>query len=302
MHYIERPPPAVMNPGTTQKNSGSIIGPDGSAVVEKPAYGMKSGIFKTRTRIPFTSRPWLATISLIFSFSILVLLLPYDGAEAEEMCGNNTCRALGISKDQYDKNQARKQREQQFIPSGNKVCGLQLCSKYPGGEAQFKKDQQNNLIKPKLDPGTGTPTLRGQPTTGGGQTGSSGYKYRGGGCLIATAALGTEMVPDVQNLRQIRNTLYGTDAGWAIYMINSAYYTFSPGVADAQRASPLLNSVVRGLVTPAISTYSLLDPKSLDEDELVLGTVLLGVLNAGIYFVIPGVCAYKVITLSRRGR
>ena len=51
----------------------------------------------------------------------------------------------------------------------------------------------------------------------------------GGGCLIATAAYGSEMSPQVQMLREIRdNQLMNTEAGSAFMgTFNSVYYSFS---------------------------------------------------------------------------
>ena len=55
----------------------------------------------------------------------------------------------------------------------------------------------------------------------------------GGGCLIATAAYGSEMAPQVQFLREIRdNTVLQTQSGTSFMTaFNSFYYTFSPTIA-----------------------------------------------------------------------
>ena len=55
-----------------------------------------------------------------------------------------------------------------------------------------------------------------------------------GGCLIATAAHGTELAPQVQALREYRDgTLLATGAGSAsMSSFSAAYYAFSPYVAD----------------------------------------------------------------------
>ena len=107
-----------------------------------------------------------------------------------------------------------------------------------------------------------------------------------GGCLIATAAGGTEMVPDVQNLREVRERLYESESGWLMHGINSMYYTFSPEVADLQRSSPVLNGAVRTLITPMMAVYSLVDP---DSPSLGAAVVLATMLNAGLYVGLPAV-------------
>ena len=57
---------------------------------------------------------------------------------------------------------------------------------------------------------------------------------QGGGCLIATAAFGSEMAPQVQFLREIRdNTVLQTESGSAFMTgFNQFYYSFSPAIAD----------------------------------------------------------------------
>ncbi|MDC0193874.1 copper-binding protein, partial [Candidatus Nitrosopelagicus sp.] len=59
----------------------------------------------------------------------------------------------------------------------------------------------------------------------------------GGGCLIATAAYGSEMAPQVQFLREIRdNTVLQTQSGTSFMTVfNQFYYSFSPTVADYER-------------------------------------------------------------------
>jgi len=62
----------------------------------------------------------------------------------------------------------------------------------------------------------------------------------GGGCLIATAAYGSEMAPQVQLLREIRdNQLMHTESGISFMAgFNQFYYSFSPYIADAERENP----------------------------------------------------------------
>jgi len=63
-----------------------------------------------------------------------------------------------------------------------------------------------------------------------------------GGCLIATATYGTELAPQVQQLRELRdNTLLQTNSG-TLFMesFNDFYYSFSPYIADYERENPVL--------------------------------------------------------------
>ena len=69
----------------------------------------------------------------------------------------------------------------------------------------------------------------------------------GGGCLIATAAYGSEMAPQIQFLREIRdNTVLQTESG-SVFMtgFNQFYYSFSPAVADYERENPVFKETVK---------------------------------------------------------
>ena len=67
----------------------------------------------------------------------------------------------------------------------------------------------------------------------------------GGGCLVATAAYGTELAPDVQALRELRDAALSGPAGSAlVHAFHSAYYAVSPPVADLLREHPRLGELV----------------------------------------------------------
>ena len=114
----------------------------------------------------------------------------------------------------------------------------------------------------------------------------------GGGCLVATAAYGTELAPQVQQLREIRDQrLVQTESGRALLdSFHSFYYSFSPHVADMQRQSPFFGELVRIGITPMISSLSLLSHATLDSDGEVLGYgAALLLLNAAAYLGAPAV-------------
>ena len=62
---------------------------------------------------------------------------------------------------------------------------------------------------------------------------------KSGGCLIATAAFDSELAPQVQLLREVRdNVLFSTSSGTNfITTFNAIYYTFSPTIADWERTN-----------------------------------------------------------------
>ena len=110
------------------------------------------------------------------------------------------------------------------------------------------------------------------------------------GCLIATATYGTELAPQVQQLREIReHTLLSTNSGTAFLgMFNYVYYSFSPTIADWERQNPAFKDLVKVSITPMLSTLSLLNNAKIDSEQSLLGYGL-GVilLNVGMYFGIP---------------
>ncbi len=112
----------------------------------------------------------------------------------------------------------------------------------------------------------------------------------GGGCLIATATYGSEMAPQVQQLREIRdNTILKTDAGIAFMeSFNQMYYSFSPIVADFEREHPMFKEAVKIGLTPMISSLSLLNHVEMNSEEKVLGYgISLILLNVSMYVGIP---------------
>jgi len=121
----------------------------------------------------------------------------------------------------------------------------------------------------------------------------------GGGCLIATAAYGSELAPQVQHLRELRdNHLLQTSYG-SVFMtgFNQFYYSFSPTIADLERENPIFKELVKLGITPLISSLSLLNYADLDSEYSVLGYGLsIIALNVGIYFVSPFV-GLKVIKI-----
>jgi hypothetical protein len=117
------------------------------------------------------------------------------------------------------------------------------------------------------------------------------------GCLIATATFGTELAPQVQLLREVReNVLFSTGTGTAFMTgFNEFYYSFSPTVADLERQSPLFKEVVKTAITPMLSTLSILNHVDIDSEQEMLsygvGVILL---NVGMYFVAPAIIIFKI--------
>ena len=117
----------------------------------------------------------------------------------------------------------------------------------------------------------------------------------GGGCLIATAAYGSELAPQVQLLREIRdNQLMNTESGSAFMStFNEAYYSFSPIIADMERESPMFKEAVKLGLTPMLSTLAIMDNAESESEVLGLGLSVIA-LNLGMYIAAPALIAMKV--------
>ena len=113
-----------------------------------------------------------------------------------------------------------------------------------------------------------------------------------GGCLIATATYGSELAPQVQQLRELRdNSLLQTESGTQFMgMFNDVYYSFSPIIADYERENPVFREMVKIAITPMISSLSLLNYVDMDSEVEVLGYgISLILLNIGMYLGIPAI-------------
>jgi len=112
----------------------------------------------------------------------------------------------------------------------------------------------------------------------------------GGGCLIATATYGSELAPQVQQLRELRdNKLLQTETGTSFMnSFNDVYYSFSPTIADMERENPVFKEMVKLAITPMISSLFILNNVNMDSEEEVLGYgISLILLNIGMYVGIP---------------
>ena len=117
------------------------------------------------------------------------------------------------------------------------------------------------------------------------------------GCLIATAAYGTELAPQVQLLREIRdNTLFSTSSGTAFMGgFNTLYYSFAPTVADWERENPMFKEIVKTTITPMLLTLSIMSLADEGSEIEVLGLgISVIALNLGMYIAAPALIGFKV--------
>jgi len=119
----------------------------------------------------------------------------------------------------------------------------------------------------------------------------------GEGCLIATAAFGSELAPQVQLLREIRdNTVLQTESGTSFMTgFNQLYYSFSPTIADYERENPTFKEAVKLTLTPLLTSLTLLQYVDIDSESEMLGYGIgIILLNIGMYFVAPAILITKI--------
>ena len=115
-----------------------------------------------------------------------------------------------------------------------------------------------------------------------------------GGCLIATAAYGSELSPQVQILREIRdNQLMGTSSGTSFMTgFNQLYYSFSPYIADMQRENPIFKEAVKVVITPLLSSLSIMSYAESESEVLGYGIGVI-LMNLGMYIAAPAITIIK---------
>ena len=121
----------------------------------------------------------------------------------------------------------------------------------------------------------------------------------GGGCLIATATFGSELAPQVQQLREIRDhKLLQTESGRSFMeSFNEFYYSFSPVIADYERENPIFREVVKIAITPMVSSLSILNYVDMSSEVKVIGYGISLILLNGLMYV--GVPIGAIIVVRR---
>jgi len=170
----------------------------------------------------------------------------------------------------------------------------------PAPEAEEQKPTVIETIDeaPDVEP---EPTMT-EPVCGPGTVLKNGVcvaeqQKKGGGCLIATAAFGSEMAPQVQFLREIRdNTVLQTESGSAFMTgFNQFYYSFSPVIADYERENIAFKEAVKIAITPMLTSLAILNYVDINSEEEMLGYGIgIILLNIGMYFVAPAVVIFKI--------
>ena len=154
---------------------------------------------------------------------------------------------------------------------------------------------------PDVEPPPPPPDPEPTPVCGPGTVLENGIcvpeKTGGGGCLIATATYGSELAPQVQMLREIRdNSVLTTTSGTSFMTaFNQFYYSFSPTIADMERENEVFKETVKIVITPLLTTLSILNYVDIDSEEEILGYGIgIILLNLSMYFVAPAIIIIKL--------
>lgn len=129
----------------------------------------------------------------------------------------------------------------------------------------------------------------------GGRDGANGNQTQSG-CLIATAAFGSEFAPQVQQLREFRDEIAMETLAGRSFMgaFNSWYYSFSPSVAEYERQSPPAREAVRVLIQPLLlilaasaSLHDILSSSGMDAEGAIIATGMTASSLVGLLYLFP---------------
>ena len=121
-------------------------------------------------------------------------------------------------------------------------------------------------------------------------------------CFIATASYGSELAPQVQMLREIRdNVLLSTYSG-TLFMngFNTVYYSFSPEIANMENENSAFREAVRIFITPMVATLSImtLAQEGSEYQVILFGISTIGLI-IGMYVVAPVTVIWKYVKKSK---
>jgi len=113
------------------------------------------------------------------------------------------------------------------------------------------------------------------------------------GCIIATAAYGSEMHPDVLAVRQFRDTKVGNTYSGSNFLIvfNTWYYSWSPPVANLMSGNEALRFFMRLFLKPLMFTMKIsensYDLFSLNSEFAASISILVAASLCGIFYITP---------------
>lgn len=114
------------------------------------------------------------------------------------------------------------------------------------------------------------------------------YRQRGR-CIIATAAYGSDLAPEVQLLRTFRDQkLLSTFAGSQFMKVfDTFYYSFSPATAEIVASNPIIAQVTHKMLLPLIHILKILTSTPASEVEVVVTGLVATALVGATYLTLP---------------
>lgn len=130
-------------------------------------------------------------------------------------------------------------------------------------------------------------------------------KGGGSGCLIATAAFGSELTPQVQFLRNFRDKqIMSTSAGSSFMNVfNAWYYSFSPYVANYEREQVWFQNIVKTAIYPLIGILQISETgySSMQGEYGAVTAGLIASSMIGALYFWPFALSFKQVRISRFG-
>jgi hypothetical protein len=131
-------------------------------------------------------------------------------------------------------------------------------------------------------------------------------------CIIATAAFGSAMAPEVIYMRFVRDKLIGsTRAGRTLVdAFNAFYYSWSPSVARAVAPNSILRAVSRALLLPLVWTvhvagasFTAVSGLTGNADVASVAAFLLAAcISLASYVAVPTLAGVRLVATVRRRR
>ena len=242
------------------------------------------------------------TVSIIFSLSLLSIIvsLPMSFAEDEEL-GGKAGEAIVETGEKAGEAivETGEKAGEAIVETGEKAGEAIVETGEKAGEAIVETGEKAGeaIVETGEKAAETKSTIIGEVIVEKSSEGLNEINEKGGGCLIATAAFGSELSPQVQHLREIRdNTIMNTAIGTAFMTgFNQFYYSFSPAIADMERQNPIFQEAVKVFITPMISTLSIMTLVNGGSEIEVLGLgISVIILNLGMYVAAPAVMGVVV--------
>lgn len=132
------------------------------------------------------------------------------------------------------------------------------------------------------------------------------------GCVIATAAYGSEMTPEVAYMRYVRDSLIGsTPTGKALVAaFNAFYYSWSPAVANAIARSEPLRAFFRVILLPLVAIVhvaalmftAIANATGGRDLASFVAFLASAIMTIVVYIILPALTGAKLIQAARRRR